>query len=413
MDININLERLKSELMELGQIGRDPNGGISRPSFSKADLKAREWLKSRIKNAGLKVREDGAGNIFGRLEFEENAESKSKTIMAGSHIDTVLNGGEFDGSLGVLSALECLRRIREEGLRLTKPLEVASFTDEEGNLVGDFLGSRAFIGCLNCELLEKGITQFGAPLTEILKGTDFSLDSIMNAHKERPEIEAFLELHIEQGPVLELEEKNIGIVDKIAGKNYWMCAFAGEAGHAGTTPIEFRHDAFLGLADFSLKGTHFAATKHYGSMLTIGKVHLYPGAFSIIPGRVEFTLDFRSASPNSLNDMETTLPKVANDIASTRGLQFNFKAIDKTVPVEIPRRLLNMLESECKKLNYPYMFMPSGAGHDAQILSEVTDSALIFIPSIDGISHSPEEKVNWEDVERGGNLLLHSILSLA
>ena len=409
MELSINLERLKSDLTELAQIGRDPNGGISRPSFSKTDLQAREWLKARIKSAGLEMRQDGAGNIFGRLE----GEGKRKTIMAGSHIDTVLNGGEYDGSLGVLSALECLRRINEEGVKVSSPLEVASFTDEEGNLVGDFLGSRAFIGCLNCELLEKGITQFGAPLTEILKGTDFTIDSIMNAHKDRPELEAFIELHIEQGPILELEEKNIGIVDKIAGKNYWMCAFTGEAGHAGTIPIEFRHDAFLGLADFSLKGTHFVATKHYGSMITIGKIHLHPGAFSIIPERAEFTLDFRSASPDSLDAMEKTLPQIANDIATTRGLQFNYKTIDKTVPVEISRRLLDSLESGCKKLNYSYMFIPSGAGHDAQILSEVTDSAMIFIPCIEGISHSPEEKVKWEDVERGANLLLETLLSLA
>jgi len=409
MELSINLERLKSDLTELAQIGRDPNGAISRPSFSKTDLQAREWLKARIKSAGLEMRQDGAGNIFGRLE----GEGKRKTIMAGSHIDTVLNGGEYDGSLGVLSALECLRRINEEGVKVSSPLEVASFTDEEGNLVGDFLGSRAFIGCLNCELLEKGITQFGAPLTEILKGTDFTIDSIMNAHKDRPELEAFIELHIEQGPILELEEKNIGIVDKIAGKNYWMCAFTGEAGHAGTIPIEFRHDAFLGLADFSLKGTHFVATKHYGSMITIGKIHLHPGAFSIIPERAEFTLDFRSASPDSLDAMEKTLPQIANDIATTRGLQFNYKTIDKTVPVEISRRLLDSLESGCKKLNYSYMFIPSGAGHDAQILSEVTDSAMIFIPCIEGISHSPEEKVKWEDVERGANLLLETLLSLA
>jgi beta-ureidopropionase / N-carbamoyl-L-amino-acid hydrolase len=408
MDISIDSERLKSDLMELAQIGRDPNGGISRPSFSKADLQAREWLKARIKDAGLEVRQDGAGNIFGRLE----GEGKGKTIMAGSHIDTVLNGGAYDGSLGVLSALECLRRVKEEGVKLAKPLEVVSFTDEEGNLVGDFLGSRAFIGCLNCELLEKGITQFGAPLSEILNGTDFTIDSIMNAYKDRPELEAFLEVHIEQGPVLEMEEKNIGIVDKIAGKNYWMCAFTGKAGHAGTTPIEFRQDAFLGLADFSLKGTHYVATKHYGSMITVGKIHLHPGAFSIIPERAEFTLDFRSASADSLKDLEETLPQIANDIASTRGLQFNFKMIDKTVPVGIPRRLLDILESGCKKLNFTYMFLPSGAGHDAQILSEVTDSAMIFIPCVDGISHSPEEKVNWEDVERGANLLLQSILSL-
>ena len=231
MDIRINLERLKGDIKSLSQIGRDKMGGITRPSFSKADLEARGWLKEKIKSAGLTLREDGAGNIFGRLE------GKGKAIMAGSHIDTVINGGMFDGSVGVLSALECLRRIKEDGLNISKPLEAASFTDEEGNLVGDFLGSYAFLGTLKRENLEKGLTQFGAPLVEILKGTEFTVDSIMDAHRHRPDIEAFLEIHIEQGPVLETENKPIGIVDCIAGKHYRWCSFLGRASHAGTTPF--------------------------------------------------------------------------------------------------------------------------------------------------------------------------------
>ena len=165
MDIRINPDRLKNDITELSQIGRDKNGGISRPSFSKPDLETRDWLKNRIEDAGLIVRQDGAGNIFGRIEGE------GKTVMAGSHLDSVINGGMFDGPVGVLSALECLRRIKEKNLPGLKPLEMASFTDEEGNLVGDFLGSRAFIGNLDRETLEKEVTQFGIPLSEILKGT--------------------------------------------------------------------------------------------------------------------------------------------------------------------------------------------------------------------------------------------------
>jgi N-carbamoyl-L-amino-acid hydrolase len=207
MDIRINPERLQKDIESLAQIGRDSQGGITRPSFSKTDLEARDWLKERIVSADLALGEDGAGNIFGRIEGE------GKTIMAGSHIDTVINGGMFDGSVGVLAALECLRKIKEEGLKHSKPLEVASFTDEEGNLVGDFLGSRAFIGPMNQEILEKGLTPFGIPFTEILKGTEFTVQSIMEAHKQRPDLEAFIEIHIEQGPVLETENKSIGIVE--------------------------------------------------------------------------------------------------------------------------------------------------------------------------------------------------------
>jgi len=397
MDIRINLERLKEDIESLSRIGRDPKGGITRPSFSKADLEARDWLKEKIKSAGLALREDGAGNIFGRMEAE------GKTIMAGSHIDTVINGGMFDGSVGVLSALECLRRIKEENLHLSKPLEVASFTDEEGNLVGDFLGSRAFIGLLDREILERGLTQFGTPLADILKGTEFTIEGIMEAHQQRPDIEAFLEIHIEQGTVLETENKSIGIVDCIAGKHYRWCSFLGEASHAGTTPLELRHDAFLGLADFSLKSTQHVATKHYGNMVTIGKISVRPGAFSIVPGQVDFSFEFRSTSKETLNELEKSLFALAEDIASTRGLKFTSKIVDKTDPVSIPPRILNIIKEENKKLEYPF----------AQILSSAAEVGMIFIPCEDGISHSPQEMIKWEDLEKGANLLLHVLLKLA
>jgi N-carbamoyl-L-amino-acid hydrolase len=406
MDIRINPERLKKDIESLSQIGRDKIGGITRPSFSKADLEAREWLKEKIKSAGLILREDGAGNIFGRLE------GKGKTIMAGSHIDTVINGGMFDGSVGVLSALECLRRIKEDGLNISKPLEVASFTDEEGNLAGDFLGSYAFLGMLKRENLEKGLTQFGAPLVEILKGTEFTVDSIMDAHRHRPDIEAFLEIHIEQGPVLETENKPIGIVDCIAGKYYRWCSFLGKASHAGTTPFELRHDAFLGLADFALKGTQYVATKHYGNMMTIGKVNVRPGAFTIIPGQADFSLDFRSTSKETLEELDKSLLALAGDIASTRGLDFSSKIIDKTEPVNIPQRIIDIMKEECEKLGFPFMTLPSGAGHDAQLIASVAECGMIFIPCVDGISHSPLEMIDWEDLEKGANLLLHTLLRL-
>jgi N-carbamoyl-L-amino-acid hydrolase len=403
----IDIERLKKDIEELGQIGRDPNGGISRPSFSKADLEARRWLKERIQSAGLIYGQDGAGNIFGRIDVP------GKAVMAGSHIDTVINGGMFDGSAGVLAALECLRRVKEENIPLKKPVELASFTDEEGNLVGDFLGSRAFVGSLDRKTLEEGQTQFGPPLSEILEGTEFSIDSIMEAHTQKPEVETFLELHIEQGPVLEDEDKPIGIVDKIAGKNYWLCCFLGSASHAGTTPFELRKDAFLGLSDFALKATQYVATHHYGSMVTVGKVAVHPGAFSIVPGRVDFSLDFRSTSRETLEEMERSLLLLAKDTSSTRGLEFQSKIVDKTDPVMVPERIVNIMREECQALDYHSMTLPSGAGHDAQILASIADVGMIFIPCEDGISHSPKEKIRWDDLEKGTNLLLHTLIKLA
>jgi N-carbamoyl-L-amino-acid hydrolase len=407
MDIRINLDRLKNDIEELGQIGRDKEGGVSRPSFSQADLEAREWLKDRIKSAGLTYGQDGVGNIFGRIEGE------GKTIMAGSHIDSVINGGKFDGPVGVLSALEALRRIKEEGLQINKPLEVAAFTDEEGNLVGDFLGSRAFISPPDRELLEKGITQFGLPFSEVLKRTEFTVESIMEAHKHRPEIEVFLELHIEQGPVLETENIPIGIVDCIAGKNYWLGSFLGRASHAGTTPFELRQDAFLGLAELALKGTQYVATHHYGSVFTIGRVHVHPGAFTVIPGRSDFSVDFRSTSKDTLKDIKDHLIALTKDIASTRGLEFQSKIVDTSRPVQIPSGIMDSIKKSSESLGYSHMTLHSGAGHDAQILADITETGMIFIPCEDGISHSPKENIKWEDLEKGANVLLHTIIDLA
>jgi N-carbamoyl-L-amino-acid hydrolase len=333
--------------------------------------------------------------------------------MAGSHIDTVPNGGMFDGAAGVLAALEAARRILEEKVPLKKALEVASFTDEEGNLVGDFLGSRAFLGLLDEKEIRTGRTSFGVPFGDVLKRTGFTADGILAAHKDRPALEAYLELHIEQGPVLDDEGVPIGLVERIAGKQYRQCAFIGESGHAGTTPLELRHDAFLGLADFALRATQLVATKYYGSMLTVGKAALHPGAFSVIPGRADFTLEFRSASAEAMAGIERDVFALADDIAATRGLTFVSRTVDVTSPVATAPRLLALLEEECRTLGYTAMKITSGAGHDAQILAGACEAGMIFIPSPDGISHSPEERVNWDDLEKGANLLLRALVRLA
>ena len=407
MDIRIDLPRLRKNLEELSRIGRDPRGGISRPSFSKADFEARAWLKDKITAAGLDLRVDGAGNVFGYWG------GSGPVVMAGSHIDTVLRGGAYDGSAGVLAALECLRRLKEEGFQPSKPLAVAAFTDEEGNLVGDFLGSRAFIGGLDRASLEKGATAFGTPFVDILRGTEFSIESILGAHSDAPEIEAFLELHIEQGPTLDEEGIAIGIVEAISGKQYRWCSLQGEAGHAGTVPLELRRDAFLGLADLAMRATQHVATRHYGSFVTIGKVVVLPGVFSVVPGRADFSLEFRSRSRETLAALEKELFEIAQDVALTRGLEFSSRIVDKTEPVAIPERLTSLLKEECGKLNYPYLALTSGAGHDAQILAAKAPTAMIFIPSPEGLSHAPDESVRWEDLEKGANLLLAAIMRLA
>ena len=405
--MKINLERLRKDIEDLAKIGRDPRGGVTRPSFSQADFEARAWLKDRICEAGLCYRQDGAGNIFGRLGGDGPA------VLAGSHIDTVINGGAFDGAAGVLAALECLRRIKEENRTPSKPLELVSFTDEEGNLVGDFLGSRAFAGTLNREEIEKGFTPFGRPLGTILEGTEFSLESILDAHKKRPEIEAYLELHIEQGTTLEMEDVSIGIVERIAGKIYRQCSFIGQAAHAGTTPLELRRDALLATADFALRGTQLVATQHYGSMFTVGRITAHPGSFSVVPGKVDFTLDIRSSAAETLRAVDAELQDLAEDIASTRGTEFFSRTIDRTEPVTLSERIIGIMKEESGILGCSWMPLTSGAGHDAQIIAPLAETGMIFIPCRDGISHSPEEMIEWQDLETGANLLLRTLLRLA
>jgi N-carbamoyl-L-amino-acid hydrolase len=407
-EFKVNFERLVKDLEELGKIGQDQRGGVSRPSFSLPDMEARKWLKERIEEAGLISRLDGAGNIFGRLPGRSQ-----QVVMAGSHLDTVINGGHYDGSIGVLAALECLRRIKEENLSLNKTLEVTSFTDEEGNLVGDFLGSRAFTGQLQAERLKKARTQFGHPLEEILQKAGLSVDSVLQASEERPEVVAYLELHIEQGPLLESEEVPIGLVSAIAGKRYYHGTFIGRAGQAGTTPLELRQDAFLTLADFAVKATQLVARKYYGNTITIGRVVLKPGSFSIIPGEADFTLDLRSQDSQSLKAMEAEVLSLASEVASTRGLSFYRQLVDSTEPVDIPESMLERLKNLCQKLGFNYYVLPSGAGHDAQILSSICPVGMIFIPSIDGLSHRPEEAINFKDLEKAANLLLQALLDLA
>jgi N-carbamoyl-L-amino-acid hydrolase len=232
--LRVDIRRLRADIEELGRIGRDPSGGLSRPSFSPADRQARAWLQNKIEQAGLAFRRDGAGNIFGRLG------QGSPVVLAGSHLDTVLNGGLFDGAAGVLAALECLRRIREAGLLLVRPVEVVSFTDEDGSLVGDFLGSRAFAGRLNRPEVERGITSLGVPLKDVLAGTGITVDSLLKTHEDRPAVAAYLELHIEQGSVLESRHAPVGIVERIAGKRYRWCSYLGRADHGATTPVDRR-----------------------------------------------------------------------------------------------------------------------------------------------------------------------------
>ena len=404
MPVKINPVRLRKNIEELAGFGRQDAGGLNRPSFSEADTEAKLWLLAKIEKAGFLALKDEADNIWGRLGHGR------PSVIVGSHIDTVPAGGMFDGALGVLAALESLQSISEQNFSLEWSLEMVAFTDEEGAFLS-FLGSRAVAGTLSsAELLEaKNIA--GISLKQAMATSGLDIQNIDKAKRDFNEIEAYLELHIEQGPKLEVDEINIGIVRSIVGiVSYWI-TFTGEANHAGTTPMDLRRDALVGASEFCLRVREWVCS-HTAGVVTFGNMSVYPGAFNIVPGSVQMALEFRDSSARQLKKIEASIIEIGRHIARQNKLTFSPKRISWDAPVQLSQKIIDTLQINAEALGYSYQLMDSGAGHDAQILARETEVGMIFIPSIDGKSHCPEEKSKWSDIEKGAQLLLNCILKL-
>jgi N-carbamoyl-L-amino-acid hydrolase len=404
--VRINSQRLKQNLAELSRFGCRQGGGITRESFSEAHMHARDWLVDRIREGGLRSRTDEAGNVFGRLGPEGDP-----AVLTGSHLDTVPEGGMFDGALGVLASLECLQTIHEQQLPHKVPLEMVAFSDEEGAYYS-LLGSRALTEELNLEEMSRAENRRGLALKEAMAA--FSLDpaKISLARRDPRGILAYLELHIEQGPQLEFEGVPIGIVQAIVGiVSYWI-TFTGQASHAGTTPLSMRRDGFLGAAEFSLR-VHDRIRSQSSGVVTVGNVIVAPGAFNIVPREARLALEFRNSSPDRIQEMDETIQRIGRDIAKSRSLKFVARKASCDAPIQLSGRIQSILREEAHALGYPYRLMESGAGHDAQVLALKTEAGMIFVPSPGGMSHCPEETCRWEDIEKGVELLLSGLLRLA
>ena len=405
MPVKINPGRLRQNIEALADFGRQDTGGIRRESFSEADTAAKLWLLEKIESAGLSARKDEADNVWGRLG------TGGPFVLVGSHLDTVPDGGMFDGALGVLAALESLQTIREQNIALKRPLEMVAFTDEEGAF-SSFLGSRAVTGMLSPEELTEAKNMDGITLAQAMEANGLAVQNIEKAKREVNDIEAYLELHIEQGPRLDAEKTDIGIVRSIVGiVSYWI-TFIGEANHAGTTPMALRRDALLGASEFYLQVRDWVRSNTSG-VVTFGNVEVKPGAFNIVPGRVQMALEFRDSASQQLEKMETSILETGRSIAEQNNLTFTAKRISWDAPVQLSQQIITTFQNEADTLGYSYQLMDSGAGHDAQILAQTTQTGMIFIPSIGGKSHCPEEKSRWRDIERGAQLLLNCILKLA
>lgn len=408
-EIRVDAERLKQEILELAQIGRDEEtGGIYRMAFTDEDMKGREWLRQRIEEADLSCEMDGAGNIIAKYGPEV-----PQSVIVGSHIDTVPCAGALDGTLGVIAGLEAIRQIKRAGLELAKPIELISFSDEEGRFGGMF-GSQALCGMITPETLHHASDLDGIKLADELSRHGMDPFAALSAQRRPESIDSYLELHIEQGPVLSHGGYQAGIVEDITGLFKWQVQLHGEANHAGTTPMDMRKDAFMGLADFAHELPRILEENgSERSRATIGKAQIRPGSANTVPGLVEFSIDIRDTDPTVIEELKDACRKALSAIARRRKLMFDFEEMSHIPPVACNKSIHTIIQQQAGSLGLKHCSLPSGAAHDAQIIGQMAPMCMIFAPSKDGQSHSPAEWTAWEDIEACANLVLHSLIELA
>jgi N-carbamoyl-L-amino-acid hydrolase len=408
MSLKINENRLLKNLAEIAQIGATADGGVHRIAFSETDLAGRAWFANKASTAGLIVSTDGAGNQTAEWR---PGHKEQKKILVGSHLDTVPNGGRFDGALGVLSALEAIQTIQEAHLDLPFNLEIINFTDEEGTILGEF-GSQAFVGSLTRSqlqaprggrsLLEAGMTRLG--LTD---------ESCLSCQRQLEEYVAFVELHIEQGTRLENAGTNIGVVDSIVGiRSFWL-TFNGEAAHAGTKPMAERRDAFWGATSFAQTARELVLGRFSPGVVNCGLIELQPAAFNIVPAVARMALEFRHGSEKTLDQMESALLTLARQAAAFHDLDIEIQAVDKIPAAPSNEKIMLAIETAADQLDLSHSRLLSFAGHDTQAVSPFLPSAMIFVPSVAGISHNPHELTKPQDCVNGANVVLHTLLNLA
>ncbi|MBC7866812.1 MAG: M20 family metallo-hydrolase [Gloeobacteraceae cyanobacterium ES-bin-316] len=403
--IKVNEQRIESRILELAEFGKDSNGRGYRVAFTKGDIQARAWYIGLLKKAGLEVSIDYAGNIVGKRRGKNPS---LKPITFGSHLDMVPDGGDYDGCVGSVGALEMIEVLNEHKIFTEHPLEVIIFSNEEGGTIG----SMAMAGHLTAEGL-KQVSQSGLTMAEGIMAIGGNPDSIKNSVRKKGDIEAFLELHIEQGGILEKENLQIGVVEGIVGIVHWEVTVEGFANHAGTTPMDMRQDALLGASKLIIAVNEVINSVPGKQVGTIGKIAAMLGAYNVIPGKVMLGLEIRDLSAEKVEQLFTAIEKRAADISSASGIKINFqRQANESKPALTNKSLQEKIAASAKALGFTYKIMQSGAGHDAQEIALIAPVAMIFVPSVAGISHSPKEFTKAKDMANGANVLLQTILTL-
>ncbi len=392
-------EQLLEDLETLGQIGQSTEGGLLRVAFGAADLAGREWVAAQLRALDLTVTTDAAGNTLARYPGTEDRPA----IAIGSHTDTVPHGGKYDGALGVLAGLACLRALQSAGHRLRHPVELINFVAEEATMAGGTLGSHAMVGSLNPVTLDQPAWD-GQLVRTHLANAGLNPDEIDAAKVSPDRYAAFLELHIEQGATLLDDAVAVGVVEGIVGIRRYFVTFPGYANHAGTTTMDRRQDALVAAAPF-ITFVRERALKH-AIVGTIGTLTVTPGAPNVIPGKVELNLEIRGLSDQTLDRAEADLRAWVTDAGAT------FAPLSAKPPVQSDPRLLAAFDEACVELGLSHRRMPSGAGHDAMNMAALSPMAMLFVPSQGGVSHSPDEYTTPTDCINGAQVLLAGLLKI-
>ncbi|MDQ4043515.1 MAG: Zn-dependent hydrolase [Actinomycetota bacterium] len=407
--IEIDADRLWSRLSELAEIGRSEGGGVTRLSFTEEERAAKDLVASYMREAGLEVREDAVGNLIGR---REGSDPGAPVVLAGSHVDSVPNGGDFDGPLGVLAAVEALQVMEERGVETERPIEVVAFADEEGARFGfGMIGSRAMAGTLTPEDLDRQ-DESGISIAQAMR--DYGLDPERIGEAARPEgsIHAYVELHIEQGRILENENLPVGVVTGIAGPVWLRLTLEGEAGHAGTTPMNLRHDALVA-ATAIIGRVEREAARTGTTVGTVGQLELKPGGINIIPGHVSFSLDLRDIDQEVRDGVEARISDEVGRICEERGIGLETQTLQRLPPVLCSDLVREAAREACDALGFEPFELASGAGHDGMHLASLCPIGMIFVRSKDGLSHNPDEYSSREDCAAGAEVLYRTLLGLA
>ena len=411
----VNNRRLMRDLNAIGRIGIGNRGAVTRLVFSIKELRSRQVLIHLMRRAGLTVRIDAIGNIFGRFE---GSDPRAPAVLAGSHLDTVIHGGKYDGPVGVIGALEAVRTISENKIRVSSPLEVVCFVGEESSRFGfSTLGSSLAAGEVRADDLTHAVDPQGTKLENVLASLGITRRNLKSMRRDPKTLKAYLELHIEQGPILEAKGKRIGLVTSIAAPSRFRIILKGRADHSGTTPMNMRKDALVAsaqLIEYIEKICRQYASMEKGRVVgTVGAIKVEPGVINAVPGRAELAIDIRGASAQSKNRVARLVKQQARVIAKKRGIGVEVLTIREEDPVPLDKRLLRLTRKLCDEKQLNYEIMPSGAGHDAMQMAKITPAGMIFVPSKRGISHNPLEWTDPKDIALGTQLLMETMVRVA